>query len=81
MNNDITVLAWLKSLEPALPLSPIKNKDGSFNRMSNGDIRRLCEQASVLINGKTVKPFDLMTFPVESLVFYPKSATKRTTLF
>ena len=77
---NVTVSQWLKNLEPALPLSPIKEKDGSFKRMSNSDIRRACEQRSVLINGEPVEPFEVLDFPVFSLVFFPKSPNKRTTI-
>ena len=45
-----------------------------------GDIRRLCEQSGVLINGEKVSPQEEIDFPVFSIVFFPKSATKRTTI-
>lgn len=75
-----TAAQFLKSLQPALPLSPIKTSTGGYQPMSNGDIRRLCEQKGVLINGETVQPFELIDFPVFSIVFYPKSEKKRTTI-
>lgn len=77
----MTVIQWLKSLGCALPLSQIKEKNGSFRQMSNSDLRRLCEQKAVLINGNYVDPSQEIDFPVFSLVFYPKSKSKRVTLF
>lgn len=73
-------IQYLKQLEPALPLSPIKEKDGGFSRMSNSDIRRACEQRVVLFNGEPVAFDEEIDFPVFSLVFFPKSPAKRTTL-
>lgn len=76
-----TVLQYLRGLEPAIPLSPIRDKDtGLLKRMSNADIRRVCEQRGVLFNGESVQPFELVDFPVFSLVFYPKSPDKKSTL-
>lgn len=76
----MTVYEYLKGLGPALPLSPMRNSDNSFKPMSNADIRRLCEQKSILINGEHVSHSEPMDFPVFSLVIYPKSPNKRTTL-
>lgn len=80
MENKLTNLEWLRSLQPALPLSLIKEPDGSFKPMSNGDIKRLCEQRGVLIDGAPVDWKAECVFPVNSLVFFPKSI-KRSTLF
>ena len=76
----MNTLTWLNSLKPALPLSPNKNIDGSFKEMSNSDIRRACEQRSVLVNGEPIGVHEIIDFPVFSLVFFPKSPTKRTTI-
>ena len=80
LSASVTAIEWLRSLGPALPLSPIKTQ-GAFRRMSNSDLRRACEQSTVLINGEAVKYNELMDFPIFSLVFFPKSPKKRTTLF
>jgi hypothetical protein len=37
-------------------------------------------QGAVLINGKTVTPDDPMDFPVFSLVFFPNSKKRKTTI-
>jgi len=76
----MNTIQFLNSLKPALPLSPIKESNGTYKQMSNGDIRRLCEQSGVLINGEKVSPQEEIDFPVFSIVFFPKSATKRTTI-
>jgi hypothetical protein len=48
--------------------------------MSGGELRRHMAQGAVLINGETVTPDEPMDFPVFSLVFFPKSEKRRTTL-
>ena len=72
----MNTLQWLNSLRPALPMSieqPCKS-------MSNGELRRHMQQGGVLVNGERVTPDERMDFPVFSLVFFPKSAARRTTL-
>jgi hypothetical protein len=48
--------------------------------MSNGELRRHMQQGGVLVNGERVTPDERIDFPVFSLVFFPKSAARRTTL-
>jgi hypothetical protein len=48
--------------------------------MSNGELRRHIQQGAVLVNGERVTPQEEIDFPVFSLVFFPKSAARRTTL-
>jgi len=48
--------------------------------MSNGELRRHMAQGAVLINGETVTPDEPMDFPVFSLVFFPNSKNRRTTI-
>jgi hypothetical protein len=76
----MNALQYLNSLRPALPLSPIKDDNGAHKQMSNSDLRRAMEQRSVLINGEQVTLNEEIDFPVFSVVFYPKSATKRATI-
>ncbi len=45
---------------------------------SNGTIRRWLEQKSVLINNNFPGPQDELTFPLENLIFFPKSENKTT---
>jgi hypothetical protein len=77
-----TALQWLNSLRPALPLS-IENppsKEKSAQPMSNGELRRHMWQGGVLVNAERITPDEPMDFPVISLVFFPKSKARRTTL-
>ena len=76
----MNVLQFLKNLGPALPLSDVKNKDGSYKPMSNSEIRRLCEQRGVLFNAEAVAFDEEVDFPIFSLVIFPKSDKKRVTL-
>ena len=73
-------LQFLKNLGTALPLSDVKNQDGSHKPMSNSEIGRLCEQRAVLFNGETVKFDGEIDFPVFSLVVWPKSDKRRVTV-
>lgn len=76
MSNQ-TVLSWLISLRPAIPMS-IEQK---CSVMSNSELRRHITQGGVLINNKKCNVDDIVEFPVQSLVFFPKSPKRRTTLW
>jgi hypothetical protein len=78
----MTILEWLNSLRPAIPYSAEKPKDseGRCLLMSNGEIKRQAKQGAILINGERFDPFEPMDFPVHSLVFFPNSAKRRTTI-
>ena len=41
---------------------------------TNSELRRWLESGSVVINGKRPKPSDEVVFPVDGLVFFPKSS-------
>jgi hypothetical protein len=75
-------LQFLNNLRPALPLSieqpPSRERPASA--MSNGELRRHIQQGGVLFNGERVMPDEEVDFPVFSLVFFPNSAKRRTTL-
>ena len=73
---EITVLEFIWSLQH-LPMLLNGNKP---KPASKSDVRRWLESSSVLLNGAKPKPNDAVQFPVESLVFFPKSQN-RTTLF
>lgn len=78
----MTALQWLNSLRPALPLS-IENpptKENPAQPMSNGELKRHMQQGGVLVNGDHIAPDECIDFPVFSLVFFPRSSTRRTTL-
>jgi hypothetical protein len=76
MEQDMNVLQYLNSLRPAIPMSA----ERPCTVMSNGELRRHMLQGAVLINGETVTPDEPMDFPVFSLVFFPKSTNRRTTI-
>jgi hypothetical protein len=72
----MNAMQWLNSLRPALPMSI----EHPCQAMSNGELRRLMQQGGVLANGERVSPEEKIDFPVFSLVFFPSSRTRRTTL-
>jgi hypothetical protein len=77
----MTVLQFLNSLRPALPLSREKaSKDHPHQPPSNGELRRWITDGSMQINGERWEPSEEMPPLVWSLVFFPKSAKSRTTL-
>lgn len=72
----MNAIQWLNSLRPALPMS-VEHKNEA---MSNGELRRHMRQGGVLINAEQVEPSEEIDFPVFSLVFFPKSHARRTTI-
>lgn len=73
-------LQFLNSLRPAIPLSEIRDESGARKPMSGSELRRCIEQRAVLFNGEPVGVNEEIGFPIFSLVFYPRSSVKRTTL-
>jgi hypothetical protein len=71
-----TALQFLAGLRPALPMSAEK----PCIPMSNGELRRQIMQGAALINTERITPDELIDFPVFSVVFFPKSPTRRCTL-
>ena len=78
----MNALQWLNSLRPALPLSIEQppTRENQAQPMSNGELKRHMQQGGVLVNGEKVLPDEVIDFPVFSLVFFPKSVARRTTL-
>jgi hypothetical protein len=74
--STMKVLQYILSLKPALPMS----KEKPCTEASNSEIRRWCRDKSVIINGKQVVADEELDWPVESLVFFPKSNKNRCTL-
>ena len=70
----MNVLQYLASLRPTLPYTTTVPSVP----MTNGELRRLCNNKAVLINGETVAWDELMDFSVFSLVFFPKGNRKTT---
>jgi hypothetical protein len=64
----------------AIPMS-IETKEGEPPRQpTDAEIRRWLDQSAVIINGKRPKAKDTVEFPITELIFFPKSAKKRTTV-
>ncbi len=77
----MTILQYLNSLRPALPLPGIKDSEGRHVTMSGSELKRTILQKGVLINGDNDWKFDDEIPPlIWQVVFYPKSDKKRTTL-
>lgn len=72
----MNILQWFNNLRPALPMS----METPGKQLSNGELKRLMQQNGVLVNGERVTPDEPMDFPVFSIVFFPKSKTRRTTI-
>lgn len=76
----MNVLSFLNELRPALPISTNhKGDNGECIPMSNSELRRLIEQKSVLINGRTdFKWNEDIPDDVWELVFFPKSVKAKS---
>ena len=72
----MNVLAFLNQLRPGIPYSV----ETPCTIASNGEIRRWCKNKAVIINTETVDWDELVDFPVFSIVFFPNSAKRRTTI-
>lgn len=70
-------IQWLNSLRPAIPMSI----EQPGKQMSNGELRRHLQQGGVLVNNERITIDEEIDFPVFSLVFFPKSKTRCTTLY
>lgn len=71
-----TVLQFILSLRPALPMSVEK----PCTVASNSEVRRWITDGSVTINGERWKHDEPAPDLRWSIVFFPKSAKRRTTL-
>jgi hypothetical protein len=69
-------LEYLNGLRPALPMSI----EQPCTLMSNSELRRHLKQGGILVNGEKLVVDEVIDFPVYSLIFFPKSEKKRTTL-
>lgn len=72
----MNAIQWLSSLRPALPMSI----EQPGKHMTNGELRRIIQQKGVLINAETIEIYEAIDFPIISLVFFPNSKTRKTTL-
>jgi hypothetical protein len=56
--------------------------DGKVVKASKSELRRWLQQSSVMIDGvKLTSEKTMITFPIKSLVLFPKSDKKRITIF
>lgn len=74
----MTALEFLISLRPAIPMALQGNKP---ILASNGDIRRWLQNKAVIINNQKPGPMDEIEFPIENVVFFPKSPERKTTVW
>lgn len=51
-----------------------------YTKATNSELRRWLQMGAVVINGVRPKPFDVIEFPVTSMVLFPKGARKCTLL-
>lgn len=70
-------LEFILSMRPAVPFSIEKG----CQEATNSEIRRWLKSKAIVINGETPDWNDEIVFPVTQLVFFPKSARRKTTLF
>lgn len=70
------MLTFLISLRPALPYST----ERPCTPVSNTELRRWILNGSVLVNTERVTFDEPVDFPVFSIVFFPKSDKRKTTI-
>ena len=61
-----------------LPYLPASVERGKLGRPSNSELGRWLDNKSVIINGQTPRRTDEVVFPIESLIFFPRSKRKTT---
>lgn len=72
----MNALYWIHALRPALPMSV----ERPCTPMSRSELRRHMQQGGVVVNGEPLRPEERLNFPVFSIVFFPKSPSRRTTI-
>lgn len=79
----MNALAFLNQLRPAIPLSIEQSgsKHQTHQQMSNGELRRHIQQGSVLFNAERISIDEPIDFPIISIVFFPNSPKRRTTIW
>ena len=71
-------LAFLNSLRPALPMSV----ERPCTVPTNGELRRWMRDGAVMLNGVPLRVDDqVQVYEVQTLVFFPRSPSRKTTLF
>lgn len=69
-------LAFILSMRPAVPFSI----ERPCQPASNGEVRRWFQNKAVRINGAFPGWGDEIDFPITELVFFPRSANRKTTV-
>lgn len=72
----MNALDFLNALRPAIPMSV----ERPCTSPSNSELRRWMANGAVTLNGQKLRPADEVD-AVESLVFFPSSEKRRTTVF
>jgi hypothetical protein len=71
----MTAYEFLLYLSRNIPLPPVTSSTG-FEEPSNRELKRWLENKSVLINGQRPGPKDTVSFPINSLSFFPKGRVR-----
>jgi len=76
----MTALEYLKTFDylPVRNIQCAKIDRGGVLHPSNNEVRRWLLNGSVIINGCTPGPSDTIPFPIEELIFFPKSKGRTT---
>ena len=72
----MNALSFILQLRPAIPMSLEK----PCTIASNSEVKRWLDGGMVEVNKIRPKAIDKINFPISSIVFFPKSKQKRTTL-
>lgn len=74
----MTAEQWFRSLHLICQFQSIETP----NKIASGsEIRRWMEQNAVIVNGEKLSPKEVMGFPIISVVLFPKSEIRRTTIW
>lgn len=71
-------LDWLKSIHSTCRFMSIETPG---KVASNSELQRWIDQGSVLVNAERLDKKEEIDFPIISVVLFPKSQTRRCTLF
>jgi hypothetical protein len=57
-----------------------QSQDRQCGKATNGELRRFMASKALHVNGRAIGPQDQIEFPITSVVLFPSSKNKRTTL-
>ncbi len=75
-NNPTKVFEWLNQVHSWFNFTTVEGD--KVSRASNAELKRWCQNKTVLLNGVAVGPFDEMPEYVTSIVFHPKGKRRCT---